>query len=86
VALGIDTAGDVVGAYVDYAGYTHGFWYHGGIYTSIDYPGAKDTLVAGILDNVGQVTGTYLDSSYVQHAFSAFLPSFSTHFSFLVPA
>src|ERR1700674_3559593 len=58
-AEGIDSAGDIVGYYVDTVG-EHGFLLSGGGYTSIDYPGAKYTVASGINDN-GQVVGGTLD-------------------------
>jgi probable HAF family extracellular repeat protein len=53
---GIDTAGDIVGYYVDASRVGHGFLLSGGTYTTIDYPGSSGTLVTGMNDN-GQIVG-----------------------------
>src|SRR5581483_5500059 len=37
---GTDTAGDLVGSYIDVSFNTHGFLFSNGVYTTIDYPGA----------------------------------------------
>src|SRR5437773_384935 len=37
---GVDTAGDIMGYYVDGSGIPHGFLLSAGTYTTIDYPGA----------------------------------------------
>src|SRR5438034_2505816 len=53
---GINTAGDIVGTWLDSGGDAHGFMLSGGIYTTIDYPGAADTYLTGIND-LGQIVG-----------------------------
>ena len=53
---GIDSAGDIVGAYVDSNFNEHGFLLNGGIYTTMDYPGGQNTELAGINNN-GQIVG-----------------------------
>jgi uncharacterized membrane protein len=55
---GINTAGDVVGVYVDTNNKYHGFHLSGGVYTSIDYRGAHHTEASGIND-LGQIVGWY---------------------------
>jgi probable HAF family extracellular repeat protein len=55
-AGGIDTAGDIVGYYVDASSNWHGFLFSGGTYTNIDYPGAAYTYPNGIND-LGQIVG-----------------------------
>jgi uncharacterized membrane protein len=52
---GIASNGNLVG-YYEYAGGTHGFFFHGGIYTTIDYPGAYYTLLYGV-NALGQIVG-----------------------------
>jgi hypothetical protein len=54
--LGIDTAGDLAGYYVDASGNLDGFLFSGGAYTTIDYPGSTITELTGINDN-GQIVG-----------------------------
>jgi len=53
---GINTAGDVIGNYVDTSGDYHGFLLSGGAYTTIDYPSAQDTYLYGFND-AGQFVG-----------------------------
>ncbi len=68
-AFGINPAGDVVGAYVDGAGYEHGFVLRGATFTSLDYPGAAWTEGYGITPQ-GDVVGQYgLPGSGVIHGF-----------------
>ena len=56
-AMGIDTAGDIVGGFVDGSGLTHGFLLSGVVYTQLDCPGANRTVAYGIND-VGQIVGS----------------------------
>ena len=56
--LGINTAGDVVGAYYLTPYLWHGFKYSAGQFTPIDYPGAQETLAFGINDS-GMIVGWY---------------------------
>jgi hypothetical protein len=54
---GIDSAGDVVGFYVDYSDYNHGFLLSTkGVYTTIDYPGAGWTTLSSVNDK-GDIVG-----------------------------
>jgi len=53
---GTDSIGDLVGSYIDVDFNTHGFLFSGGVYTTIDYPGATYTLLTAIND-VGQIVG-----------------------------
>jgi uncharacterized membrane protein len=62
--FGIDSAGDVVGSYVDVDGVTHGFLLMGGVFNTIDYPGATGTQAVGINDN-GEVVGNFDADSFV---------------------
>lgn len=43
-------------------GTVHGFLFHGGVYSQIDYPGTVGTQVRGI-NNAGDVTGTYVEAT-----------------------
>ena len=62
--ISINTAGDIVGNYLDSDVNAHGFLLGGGIYTTIDYPGATDTYLTGIND-VGQIVGWIGISSFL---------------------
>lgn len=61
-ALGINDHGDVNGNFADAKG-SHGFLLKGGKYTTLDVPGAQDTLGGGI-NNAGMMTEEWLDSSF----------------------
>jgi probable HAF family extracellular repeat protein len=54
--FGIDTAGDMIGLYVDASGNYHGFLLSGTTFSTIDYPGAPITYLFGIND-LGQIVG-----------------------------
>lgn len=54
--LGINSAGEMVGFYVDSLGDDHGFLLSGGEFTTIDVPGSNKTDADGIND-VGQIVG-----------------------------
>lgn len=56
VAEGIDTAGDIVGYFVDSSNSVHGFLLSDGVYIQLDAPGANETTAMGINDN-GQIVG-----------------------------
>ncbi len=68
-AGGINTAGQIVGAF-DFAYwifgdyFMHGFLFSGGRYTTIDVPGAFATQASGINDS-SQVVGTFVDPPYL---------------------
>jgi len=68
-AQAINDAGDIVGTYWDAAYVAHGFLRSGGKFTSIDFPGAKQTWSFGINSN-GDISGYYGDGTkshgYVQ--------------------
>lgn len=69
-ALGINPAGDIVGAYVDTGG-EHGFLLRNGEFTSFDWPGANWTEGYGINprgDIVGQY-GSFDGVAYTTHGF-----------------
>jgi probable HAF family extracellular repeat protein len=59
VPLGINNAGQIVGYYSDAMGFTHGFVYSNGTYTTLDDPlGVGTTRALGIND-FGQIVGSY---------------------------
>jgi hypothetical protein len=58
VALGINPAGDIVGAYTDALNINHGFLVRGGTITSFDYPGAAWTDADAIMPQ-GDILGQY---------------------------
>jgi hypothetical protein len=69
LALGINTAGDIVGAYTDPTFRYHGFLLSQGIFTTIDAPGSAGTYATGINDN-GEIVGFYGDPTVsATHAF-----------------
>ena len=53
---------NIVGAYLNAFGVYHGFLYNGGIWTTIDVPGATNTDVYGISGK--NIVGSYFDGSY----------------------
>lgn len=67
-ALSLNLRGDIVGGYVDSSNVAHGFLYHGGNVTPIDFPGASGTFAFGINDR-REIIGVYSDAAQVQHAF-----------------
>ena len=75
-AVGIDTAGDVAGIYLDPNGLAHGFVRSAsGTITTFDAPGAgtgknerEGTIPTGI-DAAGNIVGMYRDSNLVYHGF-----------------
>ena len=72
-ALGINDAGQIVGAYDNASGH-HGFLYANGVYTSIDDPLAgpmpgQGTYAAAGINNVGNIVGYYVDGSGKFHGF-----------------
>lgn len=68
-AYGINSAGQVVGNYVDGTG-THGFLFSGSAYTTIDDPFAApgQTFAHGINDS-GEIVGYYYDAHGLAHGF-----------------
>jgi uncharacterized membrane protein len=57
-AFGINNRGQIVGLYVDFTGPNHGFLDTGGLFTTLDAPGALNTGASGINNN-GQIVGFY---------------------------
>jgi uncharacterized membrane protein len=58
---GINSAGDIVGIYVDANRKQHGFLLSHGNFTSIDYPGAVATDARGI-NSRGDIVGAYINA------------------------
>ena len=65
--FGINSAGDVVGRYLDGTAW-HGFIRRDGVFTTFDYPGAAKTTGLGI-NSRGDVAGTFLDAAGKGHGF-----------------
>ena len=65
----INDVGQVVGAYTDAGGVTHGFLLSAGVFTTVDFPGATGTTPSGI-NNLGRIVGSYLDANQLSHGFS----------------
>jgi uncharacterized membrane protein len=68
---GINSAGDIVGGWVDTAGNEHGFLLHDGAFTSFDYPVADWTVAYGITPQ-GDIVGQYglpSEKDLVTHGF-----------------
>jgi uncharacterized membrane protein len=55
---GINPAGDIVGAYTDAVGMSHGFLLSGGQFTTLDVPNAVSTSAGGI-NPAGDIVGSY---------------------------
>jgi uncharacterized membrane protein len=72
---GVNSAGDVVGGYVDASNNYHGFLLSDGVYTTIDDPDLPNAFAYGIND-VGQIVGNdSSNSSYLyQIATQTFIP------------
>jgi probable HAF family extracellular repeat protein len=56
----INNRGQVVGEYLDAGGAFHGFLYHKGRFTTIDFPGAVGSSPTGINDR-GEIVGAHAD-------------------------
>ena len=61
MAAGINTAGDIVGRWLDATG-SHGFLYQAGVFTPINFPLATSTTAFGINDT-GEIAGFYADAA-----------------------
>ncbi|MHC5614842.1 MAG: hypothetical protein ACYTXA_28645 [Nostoc sp.] len=61
-ANAINDEGEIAGFYYDGNGNTHGFIYHDGTYTTVNYPGAISTQLFGINDK-GEIIGSYGDAN-----------------------
>src|ERR1700680_794901 len=79
VAIGINSANNVVGNFIDKnLIYTHGFYRNAsGKITQIDFPGSHITSCLGIND-LGEITGFYVDTGNVAHGFTRIRGKFRT--------
>ena len=71
-ATGISDRGQVVGIYFDQATAIHGFLYDGGVYSSLDFPGAIATEALAITsddDDRTIIAGVYISSDGLAHGF-----------------
>ena len=67
--FGINSKNETVGDFITPSFVTHGFYRDAaGTMTQIDYPGAALTVCLAIND-LGEITGYYLDTSNVAHGF-----------------
>jgi hypothetical protein len=57
-AYGINGAGQIVGGYTGSGG-LHGFLDSGGVFTTVDVPGANNFTLARGINGVGQIVGIY---------------------------
>jgi uncharacterized membrane protein len=64
--FGINANGDIVGFYIDTKG-THGFLFSGGIYSSIDFPGAAAFTEAWKINDSGEIAGRYKGATDGKH-------------------
>jgi uncharacterized membrane protein len=67
IVLGINPAGDLVGAYLDAANKTHGFLRRAGTITTIDVQGATLTSCRGI-NSKGEIVGRFDAHGFVRRA------------------
>jgi hypothetical protein len=71
-AVDINSEEQIVGVYRSMDGVFHMFLLSGGVFTSIDYPGAAATGAANIgvgINPRGDIVGQYRDASNVTHGF-----------------
>ncbi len=68
MAEGINNAGVIVGVYFDVNGASHGFVLSGGVYTTVDVPGATGTAINSI-NAKGEIVGSYDDAGGATHGF-----------------
>jgi uncharacterized membrane protein len=67
-AYGINSRGDIVGAFSD-SNALHGFLLSGGQYTTLDVPNAAGYTIATGINARGQVVGQYIDADFNLHGF-----------------
>jgi uncharacterized membrane protein len=73
---GLNNTGDIVSQYfsakdcdlIKSAGCLHGFLWSGGVYTTFDFPGSRETMAFGI-NSSGQIVGPYQDAAGVFHGY-----------------
>jgi hypothetical protein len=63
-----NTAGEIVGSYIDRNGQNHGFIYGDGAFTSIDFPDGMDIVPTSVNDQ-GDAVGSYCRSDGRAHGF-----------------
>ena len=63
IPTGINPAGDVVGRYTDASGKDHGFLWHQGSYSTIDFPGDVFFTAAAGISPGGDIVGNFRFSS-----------------------
>lgn len=80
-ATGINTAGAVVGIYVDFASVAHGFLKNGSTFTTLDLAGGTIEPIA--INDSGEIVGGFIDAASVTHGFSS--PDGHTFTTFDVP-
>lgn len=68
-ATGINTAGAIVGIYVDPSNVTHGFLDNAGTFTTLDLVGG--TLEPLDINDRGEIVGGFIDAASVTHGFSS---------------
>jgi hypothetical protein len=65
-AAAINNSGEIAGFYTNAGGVTNGFIDNGGIFTTIDVPGAAATQLLG-LNDLGEAVGDYVDAAGATH-------------------
>jgi probable HAF family extracellular repeat protein len=76
--LNINDEGQIVGGYMDASGTGHGFLLKGGMFTTIDFPGAVYTEALG-MNARGQIVGEYIDAiKMASHGFLLTRRGFAT--------
>lgn len=78
-AYSINSSDEVVGQYLDTSNVNHGFYRNPttGKFTTIDYPGASNTVCFGIND-AGEITGYYINSAGEFYGFTDIKGVFAT--------
>jgi hypothetical protein len=67
-ASGINSAGAIVGQWLDSTSTSHGFLLSDGVYTSLDFPLATSTIAFGINDS-NEIAGFFTDAGGAVHGF-----------------
>lgn len=66
---GVNARGDIVGMYVDSDGVSHSFVLRKGLFTTIDVPGATETLAARGINARGDIVGGFHDADFNRHGY-----------------
>jgi hypothetical protein len=66
---GVNSTGTVVGSYYKADNSRHGFTWHEGTFSTVDYPGTTNTTLNGINDD-GTIVGAYMNEYGQYHGFS----------------